>query len=351
MKTILSLPDNQYQNYKQMSKILITGIAGMIGSVLADYFVARGYEVIGVDDLSGGFIENINEKVKFCKFSILDRDSLENIFVRERPNYVIHTACFAAECLSPFIRNFLSQNIVVGTENIINCCVNYNVKKIINFTSIARYGVGKPPFKETDLANPIDCYGIYKLTAEMSLKEAYNHFGLDYVSFAPHNVLSKSRQSLSDPYRNVASLFIRKCIEGNNLQIYGDGRQTRSFSDAKFICEPVENAMGSKLYPNYLFNIGSDKSYSIRELAGIVIAEGVRRGYDKSKIEYLEPRIEVKHATSDHSLVKNILGFRDETDLVRLIMDMFTSAESQIPFKPYKNMNYEITKNMYSFWK
>ena len=321
----------------------------MIGSVLADYFYKLGFSIVGIDDLSGGFKRNVQSFVRFYPNSIEDAKSINNIFEIEKPKYVIHTACFAAECLSPWIRGFLAKNMVLGTTNIINASVNNNIEKIIHFSSIARYGDGKPPFKETDSPQPKDIYGIFKLTNELDLKEAYDHFGLKYSIVAGHNILSPI-QNFEDKFRNVAAIFIRRFLNNENLQIFGDGLQKRCFTDAKYLCDPIFKLL--KNFNGELFNIGSDKFYTIEELAKIVLFVG--RGLEiesQSKIEYLEPRIEVKEAIADHSKAKNLLGFKDKTDLEDLIRQMFESAIDLKITGRTSTMDYEINKNMYSYWK
>ena len=330
-------------------KILITGNAGMIGSELADYFFYNGFEVVGIDDLSGGNLNNVSEGIKFYPVSILDENSINNIFEIEKPHFVIHAACFAAECLSPWIRNFISKNIVVGTTNIINACVNNNVEKVIHFSSIARYGEGNPPFKETDIPQPKDVYGIFKLANEMDLKEASDHFGLKYSVIAGHNLISP-RQNFLDRFRNVVAIFIRRYLHNENLQIFGDGEQLRGFTDTECLCLPVHKLLHS--YSGELFNIGADKHYSINELARLVMVVGKSLGIkSSSSIEYLEPRLEVKIALADHSKAKKLLEFEDKTDLEELIKEMFLSAKAQKISNITKTMPYEIKHGMYSYWK
>jgi UDP-glucose 4-epimerase len=148
-------------------KILITGGAGMIGSVLSRYFLDKKYNIILLDNLSGGFKENLPENIKFYLNDICDTNSINKIFELENPDYVIHCAAYAAEILSPFIRKYNYENNLIGSINIINACINYNVKKIINFSSFATYGDGNPPFKEDHVRNPKDPYGIAKLAIEL----------------------------------------------------------------------------------------------------------------------------------------------------------------------------------------
>lgn len=330
-----------------MTKILITGNAGMIGSVLANYFLNKQYDVVGIDNLSGGFLRNINSKIKFYLNDICSLKEIEHIFLIEKPDYVIHCAAYAAEILSPFIRNYNYTNNVLGSINIINACINHNVKKIINFSSFATYGDRTPPFDETNTRQPKDCYGIAKLAVEMDLQEAYDHFGLRYSTVLPHNVVSKY-QNYFDKYRNVIAIWIRQCIYGENISIYGDGLQIRSFSDAKYLCEPIELLLNS--YDQEVFNIGSDQPITIKDAANLVLKIGSEFGFNNSNIVFLEPRKEVKVAYCSHEKAKALLKFNDETNLEQVIRDMFEYAIG-LEKEQVKTMNYEITKNLYSYWK
>jgi UDP-glucose 4-epimerase len=330
-----------------MKKILITGIAGMIGSILARYFLSKNYEVYGVDNLSGGFLENIPDKAKFYKIDICDVPQINEIFKKDQYDYVIHCAAYAAEILSPFIRNYNYNNNLIGSINIINACINNDVKKLINFSSFATYGDGVPPFKETDFRQPKDCYGIAKLAVELDLKEAFDHFGLKYTTVLPHNVVSKY-QNYWDRYRNAIAIWIRQCSHNENITIFGDGLQTRAFSDCQFICEPVEKLLYD--FEGEIFNIGSDNPVTIKDAAELVLKVGKDFGFDKSKIIFLEQRKEVVHAYCDHDKAKTLLNFKDNTNLEDLIREMFTFYLTLTP-KLVDYMDYEIEKNMYSFWK
>jgi UDP-glucose 4-epimerase len=327
-------------------KVLITGNAGMIGTVLSHYFLNKGYEVVGMDNLSGGFKRNIPDGVHFYMTDILEHMIVNGIFKEEKPDYVIHCAAYAAEILSPFIRRFNYSNNLVGSANIINACINCDVKKIVNFSSIATYGDLYPPFKETDIRQPKDCYGIAKLAVEMDLKEASEHFGLKSSTVLPHNVISKY-QNYYDRYRNAIAIWIRQCMLNEDITIYGDGLQKRSFSDCKFLCEPIEKLLTG--FDGEIFNVGSDNDVTIKSAAESVLWVGKEYG-TKSKIVYLEPRREVKIAISDHTKAKTMLGFNDQTDLGKVIEEMFEYAHS-LPKENVEYMTYEIEKNMYSFWK
>jgi UDP-glucose 4-epimerase len=327
-------------------KILITGVAGLIGSNLAKYLLEKKYEVIGIDDLSGGYEDFIPHGVKFYKINLLEENKLKDIFELEKPDYVYHLAAYAAEGLSPFIRNYNYSNNILTSVNLINNCINYNVKKIIFTSSMAVYGYGKPPFNESDLPSPVDPYGIAKYAVEQDLKTAYEHFDLNYTIIRPHNVIGIN-QNIWDKYRNVIGIWIRKIINNEPISIYGDGLQTRAFSDINFYMSPFEKVLFE--HNDEIFNIGADKNYKIIDVAKILIKIAKKYGIDSS-IQHYEPRKEVKHAFCEHDKAKKLLNFKDETDIEKTIENMFIWALKQ-PKRNVKYMNYEIQKNIYSYWE
>ena len=171
------------------NKVLITGVAGLIGSNLSKYLIKKGHSIIGIDDLSGGYKDFVPPEVKFYQFNLLDEEKLKEVFKKEKPEYVFHLAAYAAEGLSPYIRKFNYENNLICSVNVINNCVNNNIKKIIFTSSMAVYGVGNPPFNEQQIPSPIDPYGVAKFSVEQDLKEAYEKFGLKYTIIRPHNVI------------------------------------------------------------------------------------------------------------------------------------------------------------------
>jgi UDP-glucose 4-epimerase len=329
-----------------MTKVLITGIAGLLGSNFSRYLLEQGYEVVGVDDLSGGYIDFVDERVKFYKLNLTDGKQLDAVFATEKPDYVYHFAAYAAEGLSPFIRNFNYQNNVISSVNVINSCINYDVKKLVFTSSMAVYGFGNPPFHEGQLPSPVDPYGIAKFAVEQDIKLANEMFGLRYSIVRPHNVIGVY-QNIWDKYRNVIGIWIRKAINGEPLSIYGDGTQVRAFSDIKYYMKPFERLMNE--HDSEIFNIGADKYYSINEVADIVIDIAKEHGISASKVHF-EKRHEVHTAYCTHEKAKNLLDFSDETDIKELISGMFGWALKQ-PNRDVKVIDYEIEKNMYSFWR
>src|SRR3990167_11206197 len=298
-------------------KILLTGCAGLIGSHVAEYLVSKGYDVYGIDNLSGGYIENVPKGVQFFNIDLSGQKVLAILFKTIKPDYVYHFAAYAAEGLSPFIRNFNYSNNLLCSVNVINECVKHEVKKIIFTSSMAVYGEGKPPFKESDQPTPADPYGISKYAVELDLKQAYDQFGLNYAIVRPHNIVG-IRQNIWDKYRNVIGIWIRRVLNGESIIIFGDGKQKRAFSDIKFYLEPMEKLMTET--NGQIFNLGSDKEYTLNEVAEIL--KEVAQEYElKPEVEYLEARHEVKFAYSDHTKAKSILGFKDDTNLKETIRE------------------------------
>ena len=327
-------------------KILITGVAGLIGSNLSKHFLQNKYEIIGIDDLSGGYRDFIPNEVKFYNFNLLDSKKVDEVFKIEKPDYVYHLAAYAAEGLSPYIRKYNYENNIICSINIINACINYGVKKIIFTSSMAVYGEQEPPFIESLTPTPVDPYGIAKYAVEQDLREAYQKFNLNYTIVRPHNVIGVN-QNIWDRYRNVIGIWIRRIINNQSITIYGDGLQTRAFSDIKFYMKPFEKLMFE--YSNDIFNIGADKEFKIIDVAKILQKIAFKHGFE-SEIEYFEPRTEVKHAFCNHNKAKQLLDFKDETNIEKTIEEMFLWAVKQ-PTREVKNMDYEIEKNMYSFWR
>jgi UDP-glucose 4-epimerase len=327
-------------------KVLITGIAGLLGANFSRYLLEKGHCVVGIDDLSGGYEDSVPKEATFYKLDLTDSKSVNEIFNAEKPDYVFHFAAYAAEGLSPFIRNYNYTNNVLASANVINSCVNHNVKKVIFTSSMAVYGVGNPPFTEDQLPTPEDPYGIAKYAVEMDLKLAHEMFGLRYSIVRPHNVVG-IYQNIWDRYRNVIGIWIRKAMNNEPLSIFGDGTQVRAFSDIKFYMEPFEKLMTE--HDGETFNIGADKYYTINEAADTVIDVARELGINAAKV-HLEKRNEVHTAYCDHSKAHKLLNFVDDTNLRETTLKMFKWALEQ-PNRPTKKMNYEIEKNMYSFWK
>ena len=328
-------------------KIFVTGCAGLLGANYTRHLLNNGHEVIGIDDLSGGYKAFIakGEKFKFIKLNLEKRKKLVELFEEHKPDVLFHFAAYAAEGLSPFIRNFNYRNNLICSANLINECINHNTKFIFT-SSMAVYGEQEPPFTEDKRPQPVDPYGIAKYAVECDLKLAHEQFGLRYNIVRPHNVLG-IYQNIWDRYRNVIGIFIRKTLNRQPILVYGDGEQTRAFSDIKYYMEPFDRLLTD--CDNETFNIGADKYFTLNEVAKTVQEIGKKYGYEVP-IEHGEPRHEVKHAYCNHDKAKNLLKFEDDTKLEELIESIFVWAMKQ-PNRKVKTMEYEVTKDIYDYWR
>lgn len=328
-------------------KIIVTGCAGLLGANYSRHLLKNGHEVIGLDNLSGGYKSFVpkGEKFNFIKVNLENRKKLKEIFNEHKPNVLCHFAAYAAEGLSPFIRNYNYRNNLICSANLINECITHNTK-IIFTSSMAVYGDQEPPFTEDKRPQPIDPYGVAKYAVEVDLELARQQFGLRYNIVRPHNVLGVY-QNIWDRYRNVIGIFIRKTLNGQPILVYGDGEQTRAFSDIKYYMNPFDKLLTD--YDGETFNIGADKYFSLNQVAESVQSIGKKYGYNVP-IEHGEPRHEVKHAYCDHTKAKTLLDFQDETNLENLIESVFVWAMNQ-PNRKVKDMEYEIEKNIYDYWK
>jgi len=328
-------------------KIFVTGCAGLLGANYTRHLLANGHEVIGIDDLSGGYKAFVTkgENFSFVKLNLERRKKIVDLFEEHKPEVLVHFAAYAAEGLSPFIRNFNYRNNLICSANLINECIKHDTKFIFT-SSMAVYGEQEPPFTEDKRPQPIDPYGIAKYAVECDLKLAHEQFGLRYNIVRPHNVLG-IYQNIWDKYRNVIGIFIRKTLNGQPILVYGDGEQTRAFSDIKYYMEPFDRLLTE--YDGEIFNIGADKHFTLNEVADAVQKVGKKYGYEVP-IEHGEPRHEVKHAYCDHTKAKSMLQFRDGTNLEELIESMFVWAMKQ-PNRKVKTMEYEVTKDIYDYWR
>lgn len=329
--------------------ILITGVAGLIGSRMADWIIENHpeYEVVGIDNLFGGYIENVNEKVVFYQRE-LGEDDISDIFEKHNFKYVYHFAAYAAEGLSYFMPVFNDKNNMLSTDNIIKECIKHNIERLIYTSSMSVYGYGKndgTPFDEEDSPYPIDPYGISKYACEMNIKAMGEHFGLDWCIVRPHNVYGV-KQNIWDKYRNVLGIWMYQILNNKPILIYGDGEQTRAFSYIDDCLECFWNAAIRPEASKEIINLGGEVGYSINDAAKILCEI---TGYDK--IEHKEPRHEVKHATTTCKKSKNILGYKQTTPLKEGLEKMWEWAKKQPIREQYKWNNYEIERGIYSFWK
>jgi UDP-glucose 4-epimerase len=289
---------------------LVTGGGGFMGSHVAEHLIGMGHDVVVLDDLSGGFWQNVPAGARFVEGSILDHALINRLFDRHSFTYVYHLAAYAAEGLSHFIKRFNYSNNLIGSVNLINAAVNHDVRCFVFTSSIAVYGAGQSPLSEDMTPVPEDSYGIAKLAVEQELRVSHELFGLDYVIFRPHNVYGE-RQNIGDRYRNVVGIFMNQLLRGEPMTIFGDGNQQRAFTHINDVAPILAKSVEYPEARNQIFNVGADVPNTVNELADIVS----RAMEVPCKIEHLDQRNEVKIAFSDHSKAERVFGRSAKTSL------------------------------------
>ena len=333
-----------------MSKtILITGVAGLLGSRLADWIIENNpeYEVIGIDDLSGGYRENINPKVDFWEVDLINpKHKIDECFKINQFDYVFHFVAYAAEGLSPFIRTYNYDNNLKATARIVNECIKNNVKRLVFTSTLAVYGHGYGGvFDEKQQQAPIDPYGVAKYACEMDIQIAGEQHGLDWCIIRPHNVYGV-KQNIWDKYRNVLGIWMFQHLDSEPMTIFGEGLQTRAFSYIDDSLEPLWNAAVREQASKEIINLGGIKEYSILEAAntlGEIVGE--------SNIKFLEERHEVKHSIPTYQKSIDLLDFEHKTDLKEGLEKMWEWAQKQPMRERFIWPSYEVDKGIYSFWK
>ena len=329
-----------------MSTALVTGGAGFIGSHLVDSLLGElGMEVVVLDDLSGGFADNVPAGATFVEGSILDQELVDRLFDRHRFDYVYHLAAYAAEGLSHFIKRFNYANNLLGSVNLINASINHDIRCFVFTSSIAVYGRGELPLREDAVPVPEDPYGIAKLAVEQELRVSREMFGLEHVIFRPHNVYGP-RQNLGDPYRNVVGIFMNRLMRGEELVVFGDGSQQRAFT---WVGDVMPSIAHSVLVPEAwgrVFNVGSDDPRTVNDLAAAVMAAMNTPG----DLRHVQARNEVHLAWSDHSRFREVFGDVARTPLDQGLARMAawakrTGARSGRPFE-----GIEVSRNLPPSW-
>ncbi len=328
-------------------KILITGVAGLLGSRLADYIIENHPEVhiVGIDDMSGGYRENVNPKVELWEMNLVN-GNIQECFERNQFDYVYHFAAYAAEGLSPFIRSYNYQNNLVATSRIINECIRHDIKRLVFTSTLAVYGFGYGGiFDESQQQKPIDPYGVAKYGCEMDIQIAGDHHGLDWCIIRPHNVYGRN-QNIWDKYRNVLGIWMYQHTINEPMTIFGDGTQTRAFSYIDDSLEPLWKASQDSRASKQIINLGGIKEYSINEANEIL--RGVVGG---GTVKYFEGRHEVKHSIPTWQKSVDLLDFEHKTDLKDGLTKMWEWVKTQPIRERFVWPSYELDKGIYSFWK
>ena len=291
--------------------IFITGIAGFLGSNLAEYYLKKNFKVSGCDNLVGGSLDNIDRnKINFFKANCEDFEMMKKI--TKDVDILCHAAAYAHEGLSSFSPVLISNNNVTGSVSVFTAAIVNKVKRIVYCSSMARYGNIKIPFKEEDELKPVDPYGVSKVAAENILKILSKTHNLEYNIAVPHNIIGP-KQKYDDPYRNVVSIMINLMLQKKSPIIYGDGTQKRTFSDIDDCIYCLDKLLTDPQIVSQTVNIGPDEEYiSINQLYHL-LSNKLKFNLEP---KYLEDRPnEVKEATCSADKARKVLGYKTSVSL------------------------------------
>ena len=321
--------------------IFITGIGGFLGSNLADFYLKKGFKVSGNDTLIGGDIANIDPKVNFYQYDCENLE-LNNKYFKD-VDVIVHAAAYAHEGLSVFSPYLITKNIFSGSVAVFSAAVEQKVKRIVYCSSMARYGDIKQPFLESDMPNPQDPYGIAKLAAEKVLINMSETYGFEYNIAIPHNILGP-KQKYDDPFRNVASIMINLILQNRQPIIYGDGEQTRSFSDVNDCIYCIDKLATDQSIKSEIFNIGPDENYiTINELFKKI--SNILK-FNKEPIFFPDRPNEVKYSNCSADKARDKLNYKTEFNVDSSLTKMVEYIKSNGTRKFIYNYDIEINNEL-----
>lgn len=310
-----------------MAKVFITGAAGFLGSHIADRMILLGHQVVGVDNLIGGYEDNINSLVEFHDFDLRNLEGLSSLMAG--CDVVYHTACTAYEGLSVFSPSLVVENTTQIAVNAMTAAIQSQVKRFVHCSSMARYGAQEiTPFEEAMTCRPQDPYGIAKYSAELLLRNLALVHNIELVIAVPHNIVGP-RQKYDDPYRNVASIMINLMLQGRQPIIYGDGTQIRCFSDIRDDVDCLVKLAFDPSAVGEVFNIGPDEEeVTINELC-FKIANQLRFNVEP---QYMTGRPqEVKHATCSSNKIRKFFNYKTKYTLDESLQEMIKYIKDRGP--------------------
>ena len=320
--------------------IFITGVAGFLGSNLADYYLSKNFKVSGNDNLVGGDLENIDKRINFHQINCEDLEAMTNAM--KDVDVVCHAAAYAHEGLSSFSPTLICSNNVTGSTSVFTAAIKNKVKRIVFCSSMARYGNISTPFKESDTVNPVDPYGVSKVAAENILKILSKTHGIEYNIAVPHNIIGP-KQKYNDPYRNVASIMTNLILQNRQPIIYGDGKQKRSFSDVDDCIFCLDKMMFDEKIQSEIINIGPDEDFiTINELYEII---SNKMKFNKGALYKPDRPNEVKYANCSSDKARQLLNFKTSVNLDQSLDKLIDFITTKGPVNFEYNYDLEIVSD------
>jgi UDP-glucose 4-epimerase len=318
-------------------RIFITGIAGFLGSHLAERLLAMGHHVVGCDSLLGGELVNVPPEAEFYQYDCRDFNAMAKAM--KACELVYHCAATAYEGLSVFAPAMVMDNIVTGSVSVFSAAIAGGARRIVFCSSMARYGTNQVPFLESYTPKPQDPYGIAKVAAEQALANLAGVHGLEYAIAVPHNIIG-ARQKFDDPYRNVASIMANLMLQGRQPFVYGDGEQSRCFSHVED-CLSCLLALGlTDRGLGEVINIGPDEEFvSINHLFRSL---KTITGFEGQAIHLTDRPQEVKHAVCSSIKARSLLGYRTTRSLDEGLNDIVDYIRAIGPRKFRYHLDIEI---------
>ena len=323
------------------NKILVTGAAGFLGSHLSERLANDGNLVIGIDNMKGGYKDNIPKNITFFETDCCDLKKIQNII--KGVDVVYHCAATAHEGLSVFSPYEITKNNFLASVSIFSAAVNEKVKRIIFCSSMARYGAQQTPFLETMKPLPVDPYAISKVAAEDVLINLCELNDIEWVIAVPHNIIGP-RQKYDDPFRNVVSIMINRMLQGKAPIIYGDGEQKRCFSYIDDCLNCLLPMLNQKNLNKKIINIGPDEEFvtinKVAEICSNITRTNLSPIYKPSR-----PR-EVKHATCSANVARNLLNYKTSVSLEEGIQKTYEYIKKRGPRAFDYNIELEINNHL-----
>lgn len=299
-------------------RIFVSGIAGFLGSHVADQLLRLGHQVIGVDDLSCGEMSNVPQKAEFLEYDLRDRK--KNLQALKGVDVVFHAAAFAHDGLSIFSPHLICENIFSTTTSLLSASLEQNVKRFVFCSSMSRYGKQATGLFTEDMTPlPQSPYGHAKLACEKMIETLSDVHGMEWTVCVPHNIIGP-RQKFDDPYRNVVAIMINRMLQDKPPVVYGDGEQKRCFSPVGDVLNILPQLLFDPRAQSQVINVGPDDHFiSINQLVSLI---NNQLGTSFEPI-YLAPRPkEVFEANCSSEKAKNLFGYSPKTSFEKTLQEM-----------------------------